>query len=329
MNSFSKAVLVFCFVLIAFGAGVAVTLCYFVTEQTSVVIQNSGDGKEAVTPYGNDGLGDLITDEFTAPTSVEGQALAISTSNMYSSNVELGEYRWMLEKELGSAWTEMFTEARKDRPSITDLDVARWVGSISNLSVPTELMSWPSVSGTPWTINQFTVTFAEKGSSGFFVVPDSMSVKLIDGDIAGITPKDLALWDTITCPANTAEDISVLADAFALAYPAAKEDANLCEHISVRKVQSETWGEINIYTLDTGFSPFDYERSGGETLIYRPSIIIKDAKKDDLLEAFQSTHYSLIEISLKGEGLEQYADSIINLYPELRFEGFCGYDSCY
>jgi hypothetical protein len=270
-------------------------------------------------------------------TYAQGISILDYTGRSPSSVASLDEYRYILEKTVSEYWLKTYSSTRVGASGVVDLDLDHWVEQLPQVSIPASLTTWPTVTTTPWTSGHFSIEFSKAKGSGTFDFGNSINVRYIGGYVAGIDTKNGIPWTAVVCPANTAEDVTFMANMFVHAYPQALTDKGICSHITSMDVPSKNYAGVKAYTLNTPFAYFDGGDGwmGGEGGIYRPTIVMKSAKKEEMIEAAQQGHFSMVEMYLRTTGKDKVsvltpaADLIVSLMGDLKVDGWCGYDNCY
>jgi hypothetical protein len=272
------------------------------------------------------------------PVSTYAQGITILNYTGGSpGKASLDDYRYILEKTVSDYWMKTYSAQRPGVPGIVDLDLDHWVEQLPQVSIPASLTTWPTVTTTPWTSGHFSIEFSKAEGSGTFDFGNTLSVRYIGGYVAGLDKNSETGLTAVACPASTPDDVTMLANMFAMAYPPAINDKDLCSHITSVAVTSKDYAGTKAYTLNTAFTPFDGSDGwfGGEGTVYRPTIIMKAAKKEEMIEAFKQGHFSIVEIYLRTTGKDKIsvltpaADLIVSLMSDTNVDGWCGYDNCY
>jgi hypothetical protein len=273
------------------------------------------------------------------PATPWAQQVTVKTydNKLPTDPASLEEYRYILEQTVSDYWMKTYATVRPGSPGVLDLDLARWIEQLPQVSIPASLASWPTVSVTPWNSQSFTATFSKAKGSSWLNFGDAITFRYIAGGAVSLKKDDPAVWTAVACPASTPDDITAMANIFALAYPPAVNDEDLCSHIATVALESKDYPGVKAYTLNTNFASLDNSDGwgGGEGGIYRPTIIMKSAKKEDMFEAIKNADFSMIEPYLRTYGTRKISalaptvDLMISLMGDLNVDGWCGYDNCY
>ncbi|MFA5946717.1 MAG: hypothetical protein WC813_01715 [Patescibacteria group bacterium] len=340
----NKLPLILLITVLAFLAGGLGAVAVLSTQETKITAVNPQVVTPTPTPTPTLAEHVVAVPSNTPPKEVVSPALIPETpgpvwerfSDPYQAPT-LEKYLTYMQESVSDYWLRTYTSPRVGNSSITDFNVHRLSGRFEQISVPSTLMAWSGNFAAPWNTRPFSIAFKkEKQGYGFFGEGDpEITVSLLNGNEGWISSEDVK-WNTLSCAIGVADDIAVAANFFAEIYPQVAADVDACKHItkSILKDSGYPDAEVSAYTLDTPFKEGVPER-GGAGLVYRPTITMRVAKKEEMQSNLQNGYYGLMELDLhyydpkEIPTLKASADGIIRLLPETKLTPNCIYDYCY